>query len=55
MYLIKKIKSWLPSHVGIRDNEKADPDVKSALDLPRVKVRRIDPTTDRFKGGHAID
>ena len=29
---------WIPSHNGIRGNEKADSAVKSALDLPRVKV-----------------
>ena len=29
---------WVPSHNGIRDNEKADSATRSALDLPRVKV-----------------
>ena len=29
---------WLPSHTGIKGNEKADSAAKSALDLPRAKV-----------------
>ena len=29
---------WVPSHTGIRGNEKADSAAKSALDLPRDKV-----------------
>ena len=29
---------WVPSHVGIKDNEKADSAATSALDLPRAKV-----------------
>ena len=29
---------WVPSHVSIRGNEKADSGVNSALDQPRVKV-----------------
>ena len=29
---------WIPSHDGIRGNEKADSAAKSALYLPRVKV-----------------
>ena len=29
---------WVPSHTGIRGNEKADSAAKSALDLPRAKV-----------------
>ena len=32
------ILCWVPSHTGIRDNEKADSAATSALDLPRVKV-----------------
>ena len=29
---------WVPSHTGIKGNEKADSAAKSALDLPRAKV-----------------
>ena len=29
---------WVPSHIGIRSNEKADSRAKSALDLPCAKV-----------------
>ena len=29
---------WIPSHTGIKGNEKADSAAKSALDLPRAKV-----------------
>ena len=29
---------WVPSHIGIKDNEKADSAAKSALELPRAKV-----------------
>ena len=29
---------WVPSHTGIKGNEKADLAAKSALDLPRAKV-----------------
>ena len=29
---------WLPSHVGIRGNEKANSAATPALDLPRVKI-----------------
>ena len=29
---------WVPSHTGIRGNEKADSAAKTALDLPRTKV-----------------
>ena len=29
---------WVPSHTGIKDNEKSDSAAKSALDLPRAKV-----------------
>ena len=35
---------WVPSHIGISDNEKADSAAKSALDMPRVKV--VVPYTD---------
>ena len=31
------ILCWVPSHVGISGNKKADSAVKSALYLPRVK------------------
>ena len=29
---------WVPSHTGIKGNEKTDSAAKSALDLPRAKV-----------------
>ena len=29
---------WVPSHTGIKGNERADFAAKSALDLPRTKV-----------------
>ena len=32
---------WVPSHIGIRGNDKADSATKSALDLPCVKVGDI--------------
>ena len=33
----KTVFCWVPSHTGIRGNEKADSAAKSALDLPRAK------------------
>ena len=36
--LWKIILCWVPSHIGIRDNERADSAAKSALDLPHAKV-----------------
>ena len=32
------ILCWVPSHIGIRLNERGDSAAKSALDLPRVNV-----------------
>ena len=32
------IQKWVTSHIGIRDNEKADFAAKSALDLPRPRL-----------------
>ena len=32
------ILCWVPSHTGIRGNERADSAVKSELDLPHAKV-----------------
>ena len=29
---------WVPSHIGIRGNERADSTAKSALDLPHAKI-----------------
>ena len=34
----KTVFCWVPSHTGIKGNEKADFAAKSALDLPRSKV-----------------
>ena len=41
---LKRIVSWLPSHMGIRGNEKANETAKSALSLPETnyKVSYID-------------
>ena len=33
-----KFSCWVPSHTGIKGNEKEDSAAKSALDLPRTKV-----------------
>ena len=33
-----RIMFWVPSHTGIKGNEKADSAAKSALDLPHAKV-----------------
>ena len=39
MFALKDIVfCWVPSHNGIKGNQKADFATKSALDLPRTKV-----------------